>query len=63
MDGGASQPMGINETVTLTGIRPGPHSIELLDVAANCEVSGSNPRSLMVPAAVTIALTFDVACD
>ena len=62
LDGGASEAMGINETVTLTGLTVGAHTLELLDVATNCEVSGYNPRSVMVPHVATIATTFNVVC-
>jgi methyl coenzyme M reductase beta subunit len=62
MDGGASEAMGINETVTLSGLTVGSHTIELLDVATNCEVSGYNPRSVVVPHVVTNTTTFNVAC-
>ncbi len=62
MDGGASEAMGINETVTLSGLTVGSHTIELLDVATNCEVSGHNPRSVVVPHVVTNTTTFNVAC-
>jgi hypothetical protein len=62
MDGGASEAMGINETVMLTGLTVGSHTIELQDVATNCEVSGFNPRSVMVAHIVTMDVAFNVAC-
>lgn len=62
LDGGAEGLMGINETVTLTGISVGAHSVELLDVAQNCQISGTNPRSVDVTAGATASITFDVAC-
>jgi hypothetical protein len=62
MDGGAGEAMGINETVTLTDLTVGSHTIELQDVAENCEVSGSNPRSVMVPHVATMLMTFNVGC-
>jgi Tol biopolymer transport system component len=40
----------------------GTHTIELVDLAANCLVSGANPRLVTVAAGGTAAVTFQVSC-
>jgi hypothetical protein len=62
VDGGPSQAVGINETVTLTGLAEGDHSVELTGVANNCTVSGTNPRTVTVPFAGTVTESFGVDC-
>ena len=62
VDGGAaSQPIATNGSVTFTG-PAGDHSIALTGVAANCAVSGANPRTVTVPAGGTTTTTFSVSC-
>ena len=63
MDRGTSERMGINETVMLSGIAPGRHSVELLDVASNCTLVGPNPRSVIVPHVATVATSFHITCS
>ena len=62
VDGGAaSQAIATNGSVTFTG-PAGDHSIALTGVAANCTVSGANPRTVTVPAGGTATTTFSVTC-
>jgi hypothetical protein len=62
VDGGtASQPIATNGSVTFTG-PAGDHTIALSGVAANCSVSGANPRTVSVPAGGTTSTTFAVSC-
>src|SRR5207248_741592 len=53
VDGGASQTIGTNGSVTFTGLSAGSHSVALSGVAANCSVSGANPPAVTVPAGGT----------
>jgi len=63
LDGGASsQPVGINGMVTFDDLAPGMRQVELTGVAANCTVSGSNPRMVDVTAGSTASTTFNVEC-
>ena len=65
VDGGAAQAIGINETITLTGLSEGDHSV-LLDastIAANCTLNSTNPQTVSVPFGGTGTATFDVSCD
>ena len=62
IDGSISQPIGTNGSVTFTG-PAGNHPVALSGVAANCTVSGANPRTVAVPAGGTGTTTFSVACS
>jgi hypothetical protein len=62
VDGGASQAIGINGSVTFTGLTEGDHSVELTGVAGNCTVGGANPRTVSVPYAGTASTSFAVTC-
>src|SRR5438094_765755 len=61
VDGGQSQAIGINNTVTISGLSPGNHSVQLNGVAQNCTVT-SNPRTVSSTAGSTTATTFSVSC-
>lgn len=39
------------------------HSIELTDVAKNCEVTSTNPQVIQITAGTETTLTFDVSCS
>src|SRR5439155_23613573 len=56
-----SQPIATNGSVSFTG-PAGDHSIALTGVAANCTVSGANPRTVTVPSGGTTTTTFSVSC-
>jgi hypothetical protein len=62
VDGAQSQAIGINGTVTFTGLTEGDHTVELLGVASNCTVGGANPRTVAVPFGGTGTTTFTVTC-
>ncbi|PYP02165.1 MAG: hypothetical protein DMD57_11840, partial [Gemmatimonadetes bacterium] len=62
VDGGQSKAIGINNTVTISGLSPGNHSVQLNGVAQNCTVSGSNPRTVSITAGSTTTTTFTVSC-
>jgi hypothetical protein len=61
IDGSFSQPIATNGSVTFTG-PSGDHTLALSGVAANCTVSGANPRTVNVPANTTTTTTFSVTC-
>lgn len=65
VDGGAGQPIPSNSSngVTFTGLTAGDHNVELKDVAQNCVVGGSNPRTVTVTAGNTVTTTFNVTCS
>ncbi|MGH3859325.1 hypothetical protein [Actinokineospora sp.] len=43
-------------------VPPGDHTYQLGDIASNCTVNGSNPRTVSVAVGETSALLFDVSC-
>lgn len=49
-------------TVRFSDLPPGSHSIRLENFAANCSVSGVNPRSFTIAAEKTTQMSFAVAC-
>lgn len=48
VDGGSSQAVGVNATVTIGALSTGTHLLRLDGLAVNCSVSGANPRSVDV---------------
>ena len=63
VDGGTGQALAINGSVTFSNLSAGGHSVQLSGVAANCSVSGSNPRTISVPSGGTATTTFTVSCS
>src|SRR5207248_9439665 len=61
VDGSQSQAIGINTSVTFSGLSPGNHSVQLNGLAQNCTVS-SNPRTVSITVGNTTATTFSVSC-
>ena len=62
IDAGSSQPIGVNATATSTNLTAGSHSVRLSKLAANCSVSGANPRSVTVGTGATAQVGFAVVC-
>src|SRR5690242_381541 len=62
VDGGASQSVATNGSVTFTGLSAGSHSVALSGVAANCSVGGANPQTVTVPSGGTATASFAVSC-
>jgi WD40 repeat protein len=60
--GGAAQPIGVNETLTVEQVTAGAQSVELTGVASNCTVDGANPRNVNVVADAIASTQFDVTC-
>src|SRR5712691_1193071 len=48
VDGGQSQPIGINASVTIDGIAPGTHTLSLSGVASNCRPAAGNGQTIEV---------------
>src|SRR5437762_1781029 len=61
VDGSQSKAIGINNSVTFSGLSPGNHSVQLNGLAQNCSVS-SNPRTVSITAGNTTTTTFSVSC-
>jgi hypothetical protein len=60
--GGAAQPIGPSATVSVAGVAAGATEVELSGLAANCQLTGANPRSVTVPAGGTVEVVFAVTC-
>jgi len=57
------QDLGINGSATFDDQVTGDHTVELLDVAANCAVDGLNPRQVKVEEDATTSVSFQVVCS
>jgi PKD repeat protein len=62
LDGGASQSIAINQTVTFTDVSVGSHTAVLSGIAANCTVTGGTSRTVNVTAGNTATASFSVSC-
>ena len=62
IDAGAALPVGITATLSIPDAAAGSHTIQLGEIAANCSVSGANPRPLVVTRGETTTATFEVTC-
>jgi len=61
--GGQTEPIGANETTTISGIATGEQDAELTDIADNCSViNGENPRTVTINENQTTSTTFEVNC-
>jgi hypothetical protein len=63
VEGSASKEIGPNGSVTFSGLEAGSHQVELSDIAGNCTVDGSNPKTVSVTAGGTASASFDVSCE
>jgi Tol biopolymer transport system component len=61
VDGGPAQAIPSNASLTIPNISPGNHLVRLDGLAANCSVSGPNPRAAEVVADY-VAVRFIVSC-
>src|SRR5207253_689325 len=62
VDGGASQAIGTNGSVTFSGLSAASHTVVLSGVASTCSVSGGTSRTVSVPAGGTASTSFSVSC-
>lgn len=62
VDAGTSQPIAVNAEAILSNLAAGEHRVELADLAGNCRLQGTNPRSVTVTAAATTDLRFAITC-
>src|SRR5207244_3226712 len=62
VDGARSQPIGINSSVTFTGLTATGHTVTLSGVPTNSTVSGGTSQTVTVPAGGTATAAFSVSC-
>jgi len=62
LDGASAQPVGINATVTISGLSAGNHQLRFTRVADNCQVQGGATVSVTIIANDTVEVSQTVAC-
>ena len=62
LDGGAAHPIEANATITISAVGPGPHSVQLSGLAANCSAQTENPRQVTVTPGQQASVNFVVEC-
>lgn len=62
VDGGTVQFVAPGAGLTLRGLAPGSHTVQLSGLPENCQVDGSNPRAVEVNADGQGSVTFRVIC-
>ena len=63
IDGAASQPIAVNDRVTVPGVAAGTRTVSLTGVAGNCVLQGANPRTVSVTAGASVPLAFTIVCS
>ncbi|HEY7636145.1 MAG TPA: hypothetical protein VH763_11400 [Gemmatimonadales bacterium] len=63
VDGGQPQAIGVNDTLTITDLSSGDHTVGLSGVADNCEVAGANPRTITMQSGNPPTAAFSIACS
>jgi probable HAF family extracellular repeat protein len=54
--------LGPNEEIAIPDLMPGPHGVQLSQVAANCIVEGANPVEVGIPQGGEASISFAVDC-
>jgi hypothetical protein len=62
VDGGPGRPLGVSDTVVVSDVAPGEHTLELFGVSPRCRVVGLNPRTVKTLAAQTTRTFFGLTC-
>ena len=62
VDGGASQPIGVAETITVSGLAAGPHLVAIEGLAGNCSIEGGNTKVISIQGGAATTLTVAVTC-
>ena len=62
VDGKPLGPTAPNDSVTVTGLVAGNHTVQLTDIAANCTLHGANPQVVHVADNTVSPVIFNVTC-
>jgi hypothetical protein len=62
LDGTDQGAIAVSATRSLAGLTPDSYAVGLSGLAANCEVSGANPRTTTLVAGRTVQVVFAVTC-
>ena len=63
VDNRPDQEIDIRETLAISDLAPGDHSVSLTGVIQNCELGGAGRRTVAVIAGDTVNVTFRIACE
>lgn len=63
VDGTARGTIGPNDTVTLSDVGAGSHSVELAQISFNCATLGAFTRSVTISETASDTVDYSVACD
>ena len=63
VDGGATQPIGVNASASLPDLAAGSYSVRLSGLAPNCTVLSDNPRSVTLAGGGTADVKFAITCS
>jgi Tol biopolymer transport system component len=62
LDGSNPTALTVGQSVHYSGLQPGSHTVQLGDLADNCELSGTDIRTVTVVAGDTVAVVFAATC-
>ena len=62
VDDGAPQPVDANGSISITGLAPGDHTVELTEIPQNCTVVGDNPATVTVTAHEATPVAAEITC-
>jgi Tol biopolymer transport system component len=62
LDGAPGQPIGVSDTIHLSPVSVGSHSISLAGLAPNCRLQSPNPVELQVTLGGAVTAAFQVSC-
>jgi len=62
LDGGPVLAIGLAADTAITRLAPGPHTVALSDLAANCTVAGADPVTVTIAMGQTATIAFAVTC-
>ncbi|MEO6056510.1 MAG: hypothetical protein ABIQ49_06700, partial [Gemmatimonadales bacterium] len=63
LDGGDGVPIGLEGTLPLPDLAPGPHSVGLTGISANCRLDGDNPLTVTVAPGTVASVVFSITCE
>jgi Tol biopolymer transport system component len=62
VSGHPAEPIGVNSSLVLGDLPPGPVTVALDDVSGNCTIDGPNPLTVTVETGDTTRARFEVSC-
>src|SRR5437588_638470 len=62
VDNGTPQQIGVNQTITVTPVAAGSHTVVLAGVAGNCTVANGPSQTVTVPEGGSVEAAFSITC-